>query len=555
MLFLLIGSILQSKKHIEIFDLEKEKRFNLTGEFIMKIEGDKQDYLLVAIHPNRTIKVTSQYDFVDDKTLQSSKIELAKNIWLSYYIEVANNTKGNIDDQDMKLKIAYPTRDISIGGNYNSKVDSLDASLVVEWEKLEIRDEVDEQEGEDKTVTENEHKKLEGSLQWRDNEFENKVKDHQTFVFGLKHPSFEKDVKLQGSYQREFSESSKLEIDFDYSDDPEHHAMFAAEIINMSKKVGYRNFTMNITASHPISELEANFFGTIGMKTNIYKVEANGNYKRSYMGDSLLEMLGYVNTDRREMKFYRSTPNQLINISGKTKSNFPIYSIEGVFFDSPEYETSGIVELDIARKLIDGNVNFTEDGTQNIQICGKIPDTRSAHFKIWRNYDDVKIDDITYFIQMNHSRLITSKFIWRPKIRKEVKDSIRDFTMERYKAVADDLDYWVKTLYQETKESIDDIIENSKDHFEHFLKDLEAIKDIDDDLTAFRKFLNSSYSADDFYIQSFTNYTIKIMTELAITDHIQQIPRFFKEMWEALGESSVAFKNSVNWIVETVSCL
>lgn len=522
----------------------------------MEIEGDKQDYLLVAVHPNRTIKLTSQYDFVDDKTLQSSKIELAKNIWLSYNIEVANNTKEDIDDEDMKLKIAYPTRNIAIGGNYNSKVDSLDANLVVEWEKLEIRDEsIEGEEVEDVEVPENEHKKLEGSFQWRDKEFENKLKDHQSVVIGLKHPMFDKDVKLQGSYQREFSERSKLDLDFDYSDDPDHHATFSTEIINLSKTVGYRNFTMNVTASHPISDLEANFFGTIGLKTNIYKIEANGNYKRSYMDDSLLEMYGYLNMDRREMKYYRSTPNQVINVSGNTKSSFPIYSIEGVFFDSPEYETSGIVELDIYRKSINGNVNFTEDGTQNIQIRGQIPDTRSAQFNIWRNYDDVRIDDISYFIQMNHSRLLTSKFKWRPKIRKDVKDWMRNFTTERYKAVADDLDYWVKTIYQETKDSINDIIENSEGHMKPFLDDLSAIKDIDEDLTAFRNFLNSSYNADDFYIQSFTNYTMKVMTELAITDHIQQIPIFFKEMWEALGESSAAFKNSITWIVDTVSLI
>lgn len=540
--------ISQSKKHIEIFDTDKENRFNLTGEFTVEIEGEKQNYKLVAIHPNRTIVWNSQYDFADVKTIQSSKIELAKNIWLGYNIEIANKSIDNVDDQELKLKISYPSREILIGGNYISKADSLDTSMNVEWIKNEVSE--NSEESEEKEV-----KKLEGSLQWRDLEYESKTSDHQSIVLGLKHPSFEKDVMLTGSYVREKSKKSRVEVEYNYSDDEEHLAKFSAEIQNLSADVGYKNYTINVFGSHPVSELELMFDGSIGMKTNNYKAEADGNFMRSYLGNNVLRLEGYLNSENREIKYYRSTPNQLIDIRGNTKINFPVYSIEGVFYDGIDYESTGIIELDFAKKYIDGNVNFTEDGSQNIQIKGKIPDTRSAKFNIWRSYDDVIIDDISYFIQMNHSRLITSKILWRPKMRKEVKNWIKDFTTGRYKAVADDLDYWLKTIYQETKESISDIYDNSEGHLKPFLEDLSAIKDIDEDLTAFRNFLNESYTADDFYIQSFMNYTMTIMTDLAITDHLQQIPKIFKEMWEVLGESSTAFKNSITWIIETVSSL
>lgn len=36
-----------------------------------------------------------------------------------------------------------------------------------------------------------------------------------------------------------------------------------------------------------------------------------------------------------------------------------MYSFNGVYIDTPEYETSGVLELDIAKKYINGNVNFT----------------------------------------------------------------------------------------------------------------------------------------------------------------------------------------------------
>jgi hypothetical protein len=134
-----------------------------------------------------------------------------------------------------------------------------------------------------------------------------------------------------------------------------------------------------------------------------------------------------------------------------------------------------------------------------------------------------------------------------------MKQTIKNFVGGRYNALAEELDYWVKTFYTETFDIIKDIWEESKPYTNEFFADLSAIKDIDEDLSSFRTFLNESYYADDFYVQSFINYTMTILDELAITDHIQTIPKIFKEMWEVLGESSAAFKKSILWIIETVN--
>ena len=72
-----------------------------------------------------------------------------------------------------------------------------------------------------------------------------------------------------------------------------------------------------------------------------------------------------------------------------------------------------------------------------------------------------------------------------------------------------------------------------------------AIKDIDEDITTFKNFLNDSYYADDFYVQSFINYTLTVLNDLALTDHLQTIPKILKEMWQVLGESGIAFRKSI----------
>lgn len=209
--------------------------------------------------------------------------------------------------------------------------------------------------------------------------------------------------------------------------------------------------------------------------------------------------------------------------------------------------------MNLDEKFINGDVKLTEDGSQKFQIRGDIPDTRSAVLNIWREYEDKRIDDVAYFIQMNHSRLITSKFLWRPKMKKDIKENLKNFMSSRYNALATELDYWVHILFSETKDMIGDIWDDANESaIKVMFEDLRSLKDIDEDLLAFRNFLNESYHADDFYIQSLMNYTVSILDEFAIADHIQTIPKFFKEMWVALGESSTAFSNSITWMTDMV---
>lgn len=63
------------------------------------------------------------------------------------------------------------------------------------------------------------------------------------------------------------------------------------------------------------------------------------------------------------------------------------------------------------------------DATESIHMLGKIPNARGAVFDFYRDYDDIRIYDVTYYLQLNHSRLITSRLLWRPEIKKDLKVS------------------------------------------------------------------------------------------------------------------------------------
>lgn len=64
---------------------------------------------------------------------------------------------------------------------------------------------------------------------------------------------------------------------------------------------------------------------------------------------------------------------------------------------------------------------MTPDASQNLKMFGQISDARNAEFDLHRDYDDIRVVDIAYYMRMNHSRLVTSQLRWRPKMKNEIK--------------------------------------------------------------------------------------------------------------------------------------
>lgn len=275
--------------------MTKDNRFNITGEFIIEINDVDQEYKLIAIHPNRTIMWTSNYKSLEAETHQSSKIELAPNIWLAYNFEFLNTSKVDEEGQVLKFELSYPTRKIIVGGNYSLKSDALDTDVLIKWNKKE----------EAQEENDDEYKSINGVFQWKDLT-EPSNENHQSILFALKHPKFEKDVILVGTYFKDKKTISKIDLDVDYTEDQDHHAKFTAELKDLSEEVGFKNYSIHVKGDHPISGLEIFFDGSIGLQSNLYKTEAVAGYKRGYLPDQELELIAFFNADNKEIKYYVS---------------------------------------------------------------------------------------------------------------------------------------------------------------------------------------------------------------------------------------------------------
>lgn len=75
---------------------------------------------------------------------------------------------------------------------------------------------------------------------------------------------------------------------------------------------------------------------------------------------------------------------------------------------------------------------------------------------------------------------------------------------------------------------------------------------LEDDFDELRRFLNESYEANDFYAKTVVNFTLTILDELAIRNHIGSVPKILSEVWQVLGESGNALRKNIQTLIESV---
>lgn len=101
----------------------------------------------------------------------------------------------------------------------------------------------------------------------------------------------------------------KLQLNYNYCDDPDHAAQFYSELKNWNEKSQEKNYTMKVSATHPASELILSFDGSIDLKSNLYKGDATGTYKRGYLPEMEMEFISFFDLEKEEIKIFVSYSN------------------------------------------------------------------------------------------------------------------------------------------------------------------------------------------------------------------------------------------------------
>lgn len=417
-------SILQDFKRAEVYDLANSRQINVTGELHVRTKATGREYKVIAIHPNRTVIWTSDYDIQDAKREQKSKLQLSPTIWIGYHLKLRNLTQVGNESQNFDIEITYPRRNLSANGWYSVTDHTFDSDLSFKWTKDPADEETETDYGYDYgggTADEDTERAVKAALRWRSEPLDGLDSANQTILLTITHPSFLKDITFNGNYYRNNIDLLKTKLIVDYCDDSDHLLHVECGIRDQTSIVGHRNYSISVFASHPVSELDLDATGSISSRPGIYATNNYGHYKRGYLPLQEGMLNGRINLFEKEIYYHKVTPYKTFQVWGKTGGKYPVYTLNGTFENSPDMNSTGRFYINFNDRFVQLSVNLTPDASQNLQLLGLVPDARSASLDLWRDYEDIRIVDMSYYLRMNHSRLVTSQLIWRPKLKDEVK--------------------------------------------------------------------------------------------------------------------------------------
>lgn len=75
---------------------------------------------------------------------------------------------------------------------------------------------------------------------------------------------------------------------------------------------------------------------------------------------------------------------------------------------------------------------------------------------------------------------------------------------------------------------------------------------IEGDFEALKIYLNTSYNANEFYIKDLVAIGMYVIDEFSLRSHFESLPNILNEIWEIMGESGEAIRNSLIWIIEAL---
>lgn len=315
-------------KRAELYELKHRDRYNITGELHVRTTETGQAYKIVAIHPNRTVIVTSDYDFHDTTVNQKLKLLLSDDMWIAYDFKLTNLTTPTNDSQIFSVDLQYPKRNLSTSGWYSITDDIFDSDLAFRWTKarevieesseedysfFDSSSEEEEEEGTESVKNvQNEERIIKAALTWRNEPLNANDKSNQTILLTIKHPSFRKDVTCLANYYRNNIDIVRGKLIADYHEDPEHLLTLEAGIIDSTIFQKHRNYSVHVSGMHEQSSFDLQALGSIAARTGVYETKNFARYKRGYLPLQEGLLNAGVNFPQNDFHYHKETPHVIM---------------------------------------------------------------------------------------------------------------------------------------------------------------------------------------------------------------------------------------------------
>lgn len=331
-------------KHVNLYRLDNETAFNVVGESWIKTTHTGQDIRLKAIHSNKTVQLKTEYQVLPGEFEQTSWFSLARDVWISYSINILNKTTEEVENQFLVLNVSYPRRNFSLDGFYWINSERLESELKLDWDR------------------ETERPKTVGALfNWRKLSSSDKNDVHQVASFALRHPSFSKQACLTGELARINSKDSiNFTLTADYSTDPSKLFVLSATLKNESDLPILNRYSYRIRGDHPSTRFHLNVHGFVLKHNNtLFVIKNDGNYKRNFLTGDTGKLNARLDLTRDELFFQREHNEAAKYLNVRYYSFDGRYVVNGSVANTPNLNATGAFFLDPDEKLTWMMVNYT----------------------------------------------------------------------------------------------------------------------------------------------------------------------------------------------------
>ncbi|XP_024879673.1 uncharacterized protein LOC112459670 [Temnothorax curvispinosus] len=523
-------------KQVNVYRLDNSSAFNIAGESRIRTTHTGQNIHLKAMHLNKTIQLKTDYEVLSGEFDQNTWLSLAEDAWVSYHVNILNKTTEDVDNQFLILSFSYPRRNFTLGGSYRITTDEVNSEANLQWERDDEKS-----------------RSVGATFDWL-NITDTSMESQQQAVLSFHHPTFEKNVTMKGVLMRK-DHRDLLNVVFtaDYSKNEDKLLTLSALLRDESDESN-RKYIYKIAGKHITTKLDLDVEGFVHRREYMLVETVNhARYTRGYMPGETGEFIGRIDRRSREI-IYRRVNNDEVKYFAIGYYPTPSqYIVNGSVINTPELNATGKFFLDPDEKLIWMMMNYTPDATVSLRMHGNIPDARNAMFNIYRTYDDdLTISDVSFYLKLNHSRLVTSTLRWRPELKSDIITTIKATFNEMCESVDNDIDYWKQYIKSEVRATIMDVWEDAQEEVSGFVEDWNDLKILERDFEDLKVYLNDSYNANDFYIKDIVGFGIYVIDELSLRSHIESLPNILNEIWEIMGDSGEALRNSLLWLIDTI---
>ncbi|XP_012252389.2 uncharacterized protein LOC105683963 [Athalia rosae] len=524
-------------KHINVYRLDNRSEFDVTGESRIRTTHSGQDVDLKAVHSNRTVKLRTDYNILPGEFDHNWRLSLAEDAWASYHVNIVNKTTDEVDNQFLIINLAYPRRNFTLDGSYKISSTDISSQANLEWDK---------ESGKPRSIG--------AGFDWSKFNTDD-LEKWQEAVLSFKHPSFEKDVTFTAKlFNGDPKSLVKVGLVVDYSTEPEKLLVLSGRIRDESVWPLDRKYSYEIIGRHPNTRLDLRVQGSVHKHGLVYgKLSNFATYKRSFLPVEAGQLYASVDLSLYEIELRRENKEVIKYLKTRYYPAYPEYVVNGSMIYTPDTNATGHFYLNLDEKLTWLMVNYTPDAVESLRMLGKIPDARNAVFDIWRTYDqDLVLSDVAFYLRLNHSRLVTSTLRWRPDLKEDITNAIKSSFNTAYQSIGEDAEYWKQYIRSETAAAISDVWEDAQTELYEFLEDCNNLREVQVDFDDLKLYLNDSYNANEFYIRDIVGFGTYLIDELSLRSHIQSLPNIVNEIWDIMGESGLAIRNSLIWAIETV---